>query len=413
MAAFKIVTVILILLIVAVLLFPILLRMAGVSLFDSGASSGTSDAGGIILRSVDAGARWEHVALRQERRMPLPQQIYDLSFHPKNSDVMLAGTKGSGIWKSADGGATWQKLADKTNTLAPNADVFRVLMAKARPEIVYAAVFQSKRGRLFKSEDAGASFREVYFVAPDGIGVFDVAVASSSPDHVVIATGQGGVLASRDGGATWHVLKWFSEPVTRILINPSFSDEMFVITVSKRIYKTFDGGENWVELKLTDASEPGGSAGGTPGTLRSKKDITVGDSGPIEGFPTLFQGVNGSTKQAVNGVSPGDLETFVIDPNDFTRIYAGAEGGLYRSTNGGFTWTRVNTPVFPEAIPISAIAIHPEVSGRLFVGASSVLYESNDAGQNWSVSTLPTGLGIRRLSIHPLKPEIMFAVLGK
>ena len=70
------------------------------------------------------------------------------------------------------------------------------------------------------------------------MGVFDLYIDPQDADHVVIATGQGGVLETRNGGRTWRVRRWFSEALTQILVNPVFFGEMFVTTSGENLFKT-------------------------------------------------------------------------------------------------------------------------------------------------------------------------------
>ena len=99
--------------------------------------------------------------------------------------------------------------------------------------------------------------------------------------------------------------------------------------------------------------------------------------------------------------------------NIFTTLYLGSGSGVLRSSNGGFTWERLNILIPPEALPVRAVAVGPRSSNTIFAGASAQLHRSDDGGTNWRVKFLPTGGKIKSLLIHPLKQEIMFAILER
>lgn len=400
-------------LIILLILFPLFLWMAGISVFpfSSGGGGGSgSGKSGVLLRSTDQGGRWDSVAFEQGKGVSAPAQALHVAFDTLNPDVMYLGAKANGLWKSTDRGATWKKMNDSSRLLQPTADVYRIAMSTSSPEVLYIAVFQNKKGRVFRSDNRGGSFREVYFVAPDNIPVYDIYVSPTDVNRVAIATGQGGVLLSHNGGQTWSVAHWFSESMVRVAGNSRFFSEMYAMDSSRRLKKTFDEGENWAELGQGSGS---GSIGGYPGSVGGFSVIPP----PIQGFPQepLFFGpISGSSgSRSGAGQLPSAIETFAIDPRNFERIFIGAVEGLYRSLDGGFTWNRIETLVYPSAITVTAVAVHPQNNKTIFTGIGSELYRTDDDGKTWNVRMLPTTQRIRGIAIHPLYPDFIFIFVGR
>lgn len=387
----KIVLIILVIILGLVLVLPFVLNMAGIRIFQFGAIGGAGgvDVGEGMLRSPDGGEIWENTAVSEDKRIRFPSQILAFAFHPGDPDIIFLGSKSSGLWKSANGGKSWRKTGDKARTLDPSADVYKIAISRSHPQVMYIAAFQASRGRVFRSEDGGETWREVYFVTANRFGVFDIYVNPSDPDRVLTATGQGGLLETRNGGKTWRVLKWFSEALTRLIVNPVFSGEMFVITASGNLFKTFDGGKNWADLN--------------EGLKKQTAGIQPSGFQPPTSTFNLFAGISRRSS----------LQAFVPDPNIFTTLYIGSQEGLLRSTNGGFAWERLNVLIPPEALPVNAAAVPPGNSRIIFAAAANQLHRSADGGENWSADILPTKSRIKELLIHPLKPEIIFAVLGR
>lgn len=387
----KIILVILVIVLGLVVVLPFVLNIAGFNVFQFGSiSGGAISAGEGLLRSKDGGESWVSVTNSSDKRIRFPQEILDISFHATSSDIIFLGSKGSGLWKSMNGGSSWQKVVDKARVLDPRADVYRVAVSRSQPRIIYLAVFQNSRGRVLKSEDGGGSFREMYFVTANRFGVFDLYADPSDANHVIIATGQGGVLETRNGGRTWRVKRWFSEALTRLVVNPYFSGEMFVTTSGKNLFKTFDGGENWADLN--------------EGLQR-----VANSRGELEGRPSFQPSLN----PFAGGAFGKSLEALVADPNVFTTIYIGSQDGLLRSTNGGFSWERLNVLIPPEALPVKAVVVDPRNSSTIFAAALNQIHRSEDGGINWNVKTLAVNGRIARILIHPLKPDTMFIVLGR
>ncbi len=382
----KTVLIIFIIILGLVVILPFFLNLAGVKSFQFGAIGGLGGAAGEgILRSLDSGKNWENAAVSEEKRISFPSAILDMAFHPKNSDTIFVGAKSSGLWRSDNGGKSWHKILDKAHVLDPRADVYKIGLSPANLKVMYLAVFQNGRGRVLRSEDGGETFREIYFVTANRFGVFDLFVSKSDTNYITIVTGQGGVLNSQNGGRTWRVKKWFSEALIKFLVNPNFAGELFVLTSSGNLFKSFDGGGNWADLNEGLRGRAAGLQYPPPGAIN-----------PFGGLSTI-----------------NTIQSLVADPNNFSTLYMGSLQGILRSADGGFSWERLNVLIPPEALPVNSVAIDPRNSNIIFAAASNQLHRSDDNGRNWSIQTLPTKSRVKELLIHPLKPEIMFALLGK
>lgn len=376
-----------------ILIIPFVLNIVGINILQFGSVGGISGGSQTnLLRSTNGGQSWEGVSISENKKISFPGLVYSISFHPLNPNLILMGTRASGLWKSINGGASWTQVADQANVLGPRGDVYKAVFSPSNPDRLYVVSYENSRGRLLRSDDQGKIFREVYFVSANRVAVSDVFVYPTDPDRVVIVTAQGGVLETRNGGTTWRVVKWFTEGLTTLVVNPASTNEMYVVTASNVLFKSADGGANWVALSPQQQSQQTGQ-GGIP--------LNPGYVYPPAGFTNIF------------GTQHGQLQTFLMDPNNPATLYAGSSEGLHRSTNGGFTWVRLNVLIPPEALPVTAVAVFPRNPNMLFVGATSQVHRSDDGGINWSAQTLPTTLRIKSIAIEPLKPQVMFLIIGK
>jgi len=382
----RIVLIVVVIILGLVVVLPFILSIAGVRVLQfSSIGGGSGRAGEGILISVDGGDNWAKVNLSEDpKTQPFPKGVFDIAFHPQDENTIFLGSDDSGLWQSINKGKSWRKVFDAAKVLDVKSDVYKVALSPSNPLVIYLAVFQGNRGRVLKSTDGGKSFREIYFASANRYGVFDIYVYPTDPERLLIATGQGGILESLNGGRTWRVIKWFSESLARIIVNPRYPSEMYVVTSSGNLFKTLDGGANWADL---------------PEVLSEVKSVPYPPPGAVNPFNFLS--------------SNRTLEEFIVDPVGFDTAYIGSRSGLLRSVNGGHTWQRLDLLVPPEALPVDAVAVHPEDPVLIFAAASNQLYRSGDGGTNWSVDILPTSSRIKTLLIHPLRPEVMFAILGR
>lgn len=383
----KVILITLLIFFTILILIPFIFKLAGINLLQFGAAG--SVFGGdnkILLRSEDGGKTFEEIdKFNISEGDTLPKKILDFTFHPRNPEVIFLGTKGNGLWKSTDSGASWKKIIDKKNNLKPEADIYKIYIADERTELMYAAAYQDKQGLLFKSENAGESFKTIYFVTEKNFPVRDIYVYSGDPKSVIIITEQGGLLKTFDGGETWQVLKWFQEPLAELHVNPKYPVEMYLVTKKGQLLKSFDGGLSWSDLQKN---------------LKKVKS----NMGLKRRSPEPFSFINPATRsRLVTELTPS--------PHEFTLLYAGSKEGVLRSHSGGFSWENMALLIPPNLLPINSIAIHPNQPNNIFVAAANQIHHSVDNGVNWNASILKTSSTIKEILIHPARPVIMFAIL--
>jgi photosystem II stability/assembly factor-like uncharacterized protein len=109
-----------------------------------------------------------------------------------------------------------------------------------------------------------------------------------------------------------------------------------------------------------------------------------------------------------NGPEGGSISTLAINPATPTTLYAGTDGGVFKSTNDGGTWSAANTGLANTYI--QALAIDPTTPTTLYVGTNSSVFKSTNGGGTWSVFN--TGLlttHISALAIDPATPTTLYA----
>jgi Sortilin, neurotensin receptor 3, len=148
-----------------------------------------------IAHSADGGVTWDRPGGRVSDKV-----ITRISVHPFDSQIVLAGAAGKGIFKSSDGGSTWVLCFSKASQAANL--VLAINFAPSQPQIIYAGT----RSGVYKSMDGGESWETAGGM---GLGatveVRDLVVSPTDPDVVYLATRRG-VFGTTNGGNQWQRL---------------------------------------------------------------------------------------------------------------------------------------------------------------------------------------------------------------
>jgi photosystem II stability/assembly factor-like uncharacterized protein len=295
-------------------------------------------------KSTDAGATW---TILQRNN------TYDYPFALDRSDpniVLLAGPSGP-LLRSADGGAHF-------NQVAPIPFFSPYALAFGTDGVAYASVTSTPRVR--RSTDRGLTWSTTsqtnlpatgtssnaipvpYAIAVDPTDSSRVYLGYRHPDHA-------GIYRSTDGGANWQGSTGLAGvAVSNIAIDPVTTTRLFVAT-SVGVYVSNDSGANWARVP-----DPTGS-----------------------------------------GVASIDMTSVAIDPSQPQVVYAGGtqQGELFRSTDGGLTWSRRDSGIF--ASTVTSLALRPGVSGEVLAGTSHTMFRTTDGGANWS----PSAHGIKAATV--------------
>ncbi len=268
-----------------------------------------------VYKSLDGGASWENAGLAGS------EHIGRIVVDPGDSDVVYVAAQGPlwsaggerGLYKTTDGGATWEKILGGEGDYTGANDV---VMDPRDPQVLYAALHQRFRtvaalidggpeSGIHKSTDGGATWRQLKTGLPkEDMGRIGLAVSPQNPDIVYatveLAHREGGFYRSIDGGGTWEKRGDYLSGAT----GPHYYQEIFasphkldrVYQMDARLHVTEDGG-------------------------------------------TTFAPVGEEHKH-------GDNHALAFDPGDPDYLLAGSDGGLYESWDLGKTWKfAANLPV--------------------------------------------------------------------
>lgn len=384
----RILLIILFAFLIIVVLIPLLLSGVGVDVAGGGGGNGAGGERIILFRSGDRGENWDAPDFAREGRGPSPREIFDIAFHTRDQQILFAGTRSAGLWKSEDAGASWRAVRDEAGVLDATSDVYRVAISPERPEVMYLAVYQGDRGRVLRTEDSGKTFRQIYFAGQERLGVFDLSTPPAEPDTVLAATGEGRLLVSNDGGKRWRIAQTFRDPVAFLAMHPAFPNEGYLLTSGNELFQTFDRGAAW-------------SSQGVIGRRGSSRAIR---------HPYTRVSIFSPFRSPSETMPPVSL---AIDPYNPAVLYRPDSAGILVSSNRGGAWEEMASFIAGLDVPVGGVAVHPVQADTIFVTAGPALYTSRDRGINWEVTSFSSGNRLREVFINPRRTEIMFITTAR
>ena len=312
---------------------------------------------GGVWKTIDGGNTWNPTSDTE-----ISLAIGALAIDPANHLVLYAGTgeanfasmcyNGAGILKTTDGGDTWTRVNNWQDPSGPsgtftNSNFSRIVINPVTTTTIFAA---SGSG-LFRSTDDGSTWIKMSIPSPRQ--VTDVIINPANTDIVYAAFLDTGIYQTTNANATspaWNKLTNGLPPTgvfsrIRLSISPSSPQIVYALMADlyspliKHFYNTTDGGNTWNSIAL-----PGGDIGGN-GTydLNIAVDPNTPDIVYLCGI-SLWKASRDATTGTWNITTIGsynihvDNHAIAFDPTNSSVIYAGNDGGIYKSTDGGTTW---------------------------------------------------------------------------
>jgi len=284
------------------------------------------------------------------------------------------------------------------------------------PRIIFVG---TASGGVFRSTNNGTTWQPVFDRYANTLSIGDIAIAPSDPRVVWVGTGEpnnrqsstwgDGVYKSVDGGTTWrHMGLRETQTICRVIVDPHDPNVVFVAAVGhlfgpnaeRGLYRTKDGGATWKQVLSVDANtgatdvviSPDGRTLIAATYQRRRREFGFAGSGPGSGLWRSTDGGDTWTR-ITSGMPSGDLGRVGLDISKSTPniVYAVIEafspgGGVYRSDDFGATWTRQSaTNQRPNYF--SQIRVDPKNPNRVWLLAVAV-YLSTDGGKTFSTDSV-------------------------
>ncbi len=371
---------------------------SGVNIAVSASEVGTLYVDG--ARSRNGGETWTRV---------IAEQVGAIAIHPGDADVVYASTP-EAFLKSTDGGESWETLDLDDPWGGP------LVIDPFAPDTLYLPLTSG----VVRSEDGGETWAP--FAIPGGLRA--VALPSSSPGTIFAYGRSGGfarVSRSDNGGQTWGPsVPIAPSTVSMLTVVPSAdAGIVYAGTFGRGFHRSVDGGASFAEANVGLAAEPARAVAfdrGSPGTVYASLGF--------DAFRSLDNGLTWTKLQGLD--EPGQdlrIEGLAVDAS--STLYAararfGMQPGstpaqVLRSDDGGAQWRPAHFGLPFNSYPRSLYA-DPRTSGTLFATAewSTVLelygglFKTTNGGESWT-SIAPTDAPVGAVAFHPASGRIALA----
>jgi photosystem II stability/assembly factor-like uncharacterized protein len=340
-------------------------------------------------------------------------RVDDFAVVESNPDIIYMGAATGGVWKSTNGGTTWMPIFDDFGTTS----IGDVAAAPSNPNVVWVGTGEANARQssswgngVYKSVDGGATWQRMGLEDSRHIG--RIVIDPKNPDIVYVAAlghlwgpnKQRGLFKTTDGGKTWVNTKFIDEDTGfgDVIMDPSDNKVLYAASYQRRrtpfgfngggpgsaLWKSTDAGRTWNRL-----------AGGLPTGVVGRIGLDIYRKNPALLYATiehkdggLFRSDDrGKTWKKVNSLNPRPLyfSQVRIDPQDDTRIYV-LGVSLYVSNDGGKTFRSDGARNLH--VDHHAMWIDPRNPNHLIVGNDGGVGISYDRARTWlRVNNIPLG----------------------
>jgi photosystem II stability/assembly factor-like uncharacterized protein len=327
--------------------------------------------------------------------------VFALAIDPGNSQIIYAGTRGGGVYRSNDGGASWSA----TNAGIKSGYAWSDVMDPNDSQTAYAGTYGNG---VLKTVNGGGSWSSV----SNGLSSLDIPVLAidNNNSQNLFAVSNGAVFKTADGGASWSVLN-LGRPNTSInalAIDPVDGQTLYAGDGGYGVFKSTDGGVSW--NTINDGLTPELSVMYVYALAIDPGNRQTVYAGVFHG---LFKSIDGGTSwaSASSGLPSADVGSVIVDPHDSQIIYAAVRGvGVFKSINGGSSWSSISIGL-PSFADLYKLVIDPTSSHVIYATSfNGGVFRSTDGGVLWKPYNAGMAVtGVYSLAIDPKNSANMFA----
>jgi len=337
-------------------------------------------------------------------------RVSDVEAIPANPKVIYAAFATGGVWKSVNAGTTWAPVFDGTG----QHSVSELAIAPSDTNVIWAGTGEedsrnsiSPGAGVFKSTDGGRTWTNMGLRETQHIG--RIVIHPTNPNVVwVAALGRAwgpnrerGLYKTTDGGTTWRLVKAISDRAgfVDLAIDPSNPDVLYGVSWQRvrgpyflqsggpgsGLWKSTDGGETWTAV----------TGNGLPTTTWGRAGVAVAPSNAN----TMYLLVEADSNPNPESVRAARVRGFVPDTTRRQTL----QSGLFRSTDAGATWTRMNSEN-NRPFYYSNLRVDPRNPDRIYWLSTQARY-SNDGGRTYR--TVGSGIHVdyHAMWIDPNDPD--------
>ena len=333
-------------------------------------------------------------------------RISDFAVHPDKRHEYYVATSSGGVWKTINGGANYTPIFDRQGSYSIGC----ITMDPNNPYIIWVGTGENNNQRsvgygdgIYRSKDGGKTWNHMGLKNSEHIAKIIVDPRNSNIIYVAAIGplwsegGDRGLYKSIDGGETWENKISVDEHtgVTDLIMDPNNPDVLYAATYQRRrhvftwmsggpgsgLYKSTDSGESWEQLKTGLPSSIIGRIGLAISPANS--DIVYAIIEAMDGQQGFYRTSNrgGSWEKMSSYTTSGNYyQEIVVDPKDVNTVYSLSTYNMV-TRDGGKSFSRLGEK--NKHVDNHVMWIDPNDTDYLLNGCDGGIYESFDRGKNW------------------------------
>jgi photosystem II stability/assembly factor-like uncharacterized protein len=331
-------------------------------------------------------------------------RIADFAVHPKDRSIYYVATASGGVWKTTNAGTTYEPLFDSQGSYSIGC----ITMDPNNPNIIWVGTGENNGQRsvgygdgIYRSKDGGQSWEHLGLKASEHIAKIIVDPRNSDVVYVAAmgplwsAGGDRGLYKTVDGGQNWELVLELDEHtgVADLIMDPRNPDVLYASAYQRRrhvftyvgggpgsdLYKSVDGGKHWEKANR-----------GLPGGDKGRIGLAISPANP-EVLYAMVEAKNGGTYRSTNRGASWEKRSSYYEaglyyteifahPHDPDILYSMATYNQW-STDGGKTWQTLGEDL--KHVDNHALWIDPDNPNYYLAGCDGGIYESFDAAKTW------------------------------
>ncbi len=349
----------------------IIICLIAISLMGASCTFGKKEAKVGIVKTANGGVDWQpaNKIVNNEKSL-LTRSISQLKFS-NNGEKIFASSFDGGLYSSEDAGENWQEVLG-------GVVIYDFAINPIDDQNMYAASYLGDRGRLITTKDGGKSWTEVYSDAGAKNPVRTVAINPSNPSEVVIGLGKGSLIKSLDSGSSWQLINNYNDRINRIYWQST--SEMYVLVQKTGLFRSNDSGLSFTQISKS--------------------------------LPTN-NNIDRSRTIIYSAASIKDYRQLAIDSSNSNSLWLTTNRGLFHSFDSGTTWNYVSMPFRQQDASPFAVSVANNSGSVIYVSSNSIIYKSIDGGSSWSSSNTNTNGLVNLILISRDLSQLAFAGVSR
>jgi photosystem II stability/assembly factor-like uncharacterized protein len=319
---------------------------------------------------------------------------------PSNSNTIYLGAPAGGIWKSIDNGVTWAPLTDEL----PQIGVSGIAVDYSNSNVIYIATGDKDAGDsysvgVYKSTDGGLTWNATGVMGGSNPSRAGDIIIHPTNNQILWCATNNGIYKTTNAGNTWSQVQSGDFSQGNIRLKPNDPSTIYAVTRDK-FYKSTDTGNSFTHIASILPSTSGRFVMDV--TPANESYIYILSSKTDNSFQGIYRSTDGGTTFTAQNTTTNVLESsqawfdlaIGVSPTNANEIYTGCLN-VWKSTDGGVSVTKMNNWSSPSAPSYTHADIHylGFHGNKLFCGSDGGIYVSENNGTNFTDLTEGAQIG--------------------